>query len=71
MIDKFSALFNEMIDNGISLTSALFPYAPTLANRRRDRARAKISEMLTKIVRSRKSSNQVEKDALQNLIDSR
>ncbi|WVZ64558.1 hypothetical protein U9M48_014056, partial [Paspalum notatum var. saurae] len=64
--DDFFGLFDEMLDNGMTLTSA-----PTLANFRRDRAHTKLIEMCTEIVRSRKSSNQVEEDVLQNLIDSR
>ena len=42
MIDEFITLFNELINNGMCLTSVLFPYAPTPANRRRDQARAKL-----------------------------
>nr|CAB3490099.1 unnamed protein product [Digitaria exilis] len=69
--DDFVTLFDELIENGVNLTSVLFPYAPTLANFRRDRARVKLVETLTEIVRSRKSSNQVESDVLQKLIDSK
>lgn len=71
MFGDFFTLFNEMIDNGINLTNAMFPFAPTPTNQRRDRARAKISEMLIKIVRSRRSSNQTKDDVLQFLIDSK
>ena len=71
MLDEFITLFNELINNGMRLTSVLFPYAPTPANRRRDQARAKLSEMLIEIVRLRKSYNCVEDDVLQNLIDSK
>jgi len=61
MFDEFFTLFHELTDNGMCLTSVLFPYAPTPANRRRDRARAKLSEMLTEIVRSRKRYDNVER----------
>lgn len=71
MFDEFITLFHELTDNGMCLISVLFPYAPTLANRRRDRAHAKVSEMLNGIVRSCKSYNQVENDVLQNLIESK
>ncbi|OEL27088.1 Obtusifoliol 14-alpha demethylase [Dichanthelium oligosanthes] len=71
MFKEVYTLFHELSDNGLRLTSVLFPYAPTLANYRRDRAHAKLSEMFTKIVRSRKSSNRVERDVLQSLIDSK
>ena len=71
IIDEFITLFNELINNGMCLTSVLFPYAPTPTNQRRDQARAKLSEMLIEIVRLRKSYNCVEDDVLQNLIDSK
>jgi sterol 14-demethylase len=32
MLDEFITLFNELINNGMRLTSVLFPYAPTPAN---------------------------------------
>jgi sterol 14alpha-demethylase len=71
IFDEFFTQFHEMTDSGTSLTSVLFPYAPTSTNRRRDRARAKLSEMLTRIVRLRKSSSNNVEDILQNLIDSK
>ncbi|KAL6654838.1 hypothetical protein ACP70R_008303 [Stipagrostis hirtigluma subsp. patula] len=71
MFDEVLTLFHELIDNSLCLTSVLFPYAPTLATRRRDRARAKLSKMFSEIVRSRKSSNRAEDDVLQSLIDAR
>ncbi|CAD6267592.1 unnamed protein product [Miscanthus lutarioriparius] len=69
MFDEVHTLFREL-NGGMSLASVLFPYAPTPTNRRRDRARAKLSKLFTEIVRSRKSSNRTEGDVLQNLIDS-
>ncbi|KAF8653472.1 hypothetical protein HU200_062218 [Digitaria exilis] len=60
MFKEVYTLFHELSDNGLRLTSVLFPYAPTLANYRRDRAHAKLSEMFTKIT-----------DVLQNLMDSK
>jgi sterol 14alpha-demethylase len=71
MLDELFTLYHEMADNGTCLFTLLYPYAPTLANYRRDRARTKLAEMLAKIVRSRKISNRVEQDVLQNLIDSK
>jgi len=69
MLDEFFTLFQELTDNGMCLTSIFFPYVPTPATRRRDIARAKLSEMLTEIVRSRKEYSHVENDVLQNFID--
>lgn len=59
------------IDNGMDLISVFFPYIPIPANRRRDKARVKLTEIFSEIVRSRKISNRVEEDVLQNLIDSK
>jgi sterol 14alpha-demethylase len=71
MFDEVFTLFHELTDNGMRLSSVLFPYAPFPANRRRDKARAKLSKIFTEIVRSRKSSGRVEDDVLQSLIDSK
>ncbi|KAK3161676.1 hypothetical protein QOZ80_1BG0080070 [Eleusine coracana subsp. coracana] len=70
MFGEVHTLFRELY-NGMGLTSVLFPYALTLANRRRDKARVKLSEIFTKIFRSRKRAKQVESDVLQNLIDAK
>ncbi|KAK3165187.1 hypothetical protein QOZ80_1AG0030040 [Eleusine coracana subsp. coracana] len=70
MFGEVHTLFRELY-NGMGLTSVLFPYAPTPANRRRDKARVKLSEIFTKIFRSRKRVKQVESDVLQNLIDAK
>ncbi|KAL6654833.1 hypothetical protein ACP70R_008298 [Stipagrostis hirtigluma subsp. patula] len=71
MFDEVFSLFHELTENSLRLTSLLFPYAPTPTTRRRDKARAKLSKIFTMIVKSRKSSNIVEADVLQNLIDSK
>lgn len=63
--------FRELLNNGMRLSSAFFSYAPTPSNRRRDKARAKLTEILINIVQARRSSNHVEDSVLQNLIDSK
>ncbi|KAF6995925.1 hypothetical protein CFC21_012346 [Triticum aestivum] len=70
MLDEFYALFHD-VENGLNLINLAFPYIPTTINRRRDRARSKLAEMLSEIVRSRMSHDQTEEDALQNLIHSK
>lgn len=70
MLDEFYTLFHE-IENSLSLINFFLPYIPIPANRRRDAARIKLKEILSETVRSRKRYNQVEEDALQNLIDSK
>lgn len=71
MFSEVFSTFNEVTDNSLHLLSLLFPYAPLPTNRRRDMARARLSKMFSEIVRLRKSSNRVEEDVLQNLIDSK
>ncbi|KAM0892340.1 hypothetical protein ACQ4PT_025836 [Festuca glaucescens] len=70
MFDEITTLFTEL-GNGMSLGSILFPYLPTPANRRRDRARIRLTEILSEVVESRKRSGRVEEDTLQGLIDSK
>jgi sterol 14-demethylase len=69
MYGQFYTLFSE-IEKGMNLVSFMFPYIPIAVNRRRDRARVKLIEILSEIVRSRKSCNRVEDDVLQRLMDS-
>jgi len=74
MLDEVFSTFHDLTDNSLRLTSLLFPYAPLPTTRRRDRARARLSQLFTEVVRSRRSSNQSSRqddDVLQNLIDSR
>ncbi|XP_048574335.1 obtusifoliol 14-alpha demethylase-like [Triticum urartu] len=69
MFDEVHALFHE-IESSMTLISFLFPYLPTPVNRRRDRARIRLTQILSDVVESRKSSGRVEQDTLQKLIDS-
>ncbi|KAF0922720.1 hypothetical protein E2562_001112 [Oryza meyeriana var. granulata] len=67
------SLFHD-IENGLNLMSVFFPYTPIIpSNRRRDEAREKLHAIFSDIVRSRKQQqgDQVNKDVLQSLIDSR
>ncbi|XP_045084081.2 obtusifoliol 14-alpha demethylase [Aegilops tauschii subsp. strangulata] len=70
MFDEVYTLFRE-IEKGVTLISFLFPYLPTPANWQRDRARIRLTEILSNVVESRKSSGRVEEDTLQKLIDSK
>ncbi|CAO2142088.1 unnamed protein product [Urochloa humidicola] len=71
MFDEVFSAFHELSDNSLRLTSLFFPYAPLPTARRRDTAHARLSKMFTEVVRSRKNSNRIEEDVLQNLIDSK
>uniref|UniRef100_A0A453JEX2 Uncharacterized protein n=1 Tax=Aegilops tauschii subsp. strangulata TaxID=200361 RepID=A0A453JEX2_AEGTS len=70
MFDEFYKLFRD-VENGVNMISVFFPYIPIPANRRRDKARLKLIELLSETVRSRKSSVGAEEDVLQRLIDSK
>ncbi|CAN6372517.1 unnamed protein product [Urochloa humidicola] len=71
MFEEVFSVFHELSDNSLRLTSLFFPYAPLPTARRRDKAHARLSKMFTEVVRSRKNTNRIEEDVLQNLIDSK
>nr|XP_010942370.1 obtusifoliol 14-alpha demethylase [Elaeis guineensis]XP_010942371.1 obtusifoliol 14-alpha demethylase [Elaeis guineensis]XP_010942372.1 obtusifoliol 14-alpha demethylase [Elaeis guineensis]XP_010942373.1 obtusifoliol 14-alpha demethylase [Elaeis guineensis]XP_010942374.1 obtusifoliol 14-alpha demethylase [Elaeis guineensis]XP_010942376.1 obtusifoliol 14-alpha demethylase [Elaeis guineensis] len=70
LFDDVSSLFHDL-DNGMRPISVIFPYLPIPAHRRRDRARARIADIFSTIINSRKRSGQSEDDLLQCFIDSR
>lgn len=63
------------LNDGMRLVTILFPHLPTPAHRRRDRARARLGEIFSGIVRSREAARRGGRssydDILQSLIDSR
>uniref|UniRef100_A0A0E0LKB1 Cytochrome P450 n=1 Tax=Oryza punctata TaxID=4537 RepID=A0A0E0LKB1_ORYPU len=72
---KLCEVFSEL-DNGLHLISGLLPYLPIPAHRRRDRARQRLGEIITEVIRSRRNSSRAagideNDDMLQRLIDSR
>ncbi|XP_047063554.1 obtusifoliol 14-alpha demethylase-like [Lolium rigidum] len=69
MFGQFCTLFHE-IEEGVNFASFMFPYIPIPVNRRRDRARIRLTGILSEVVRSRKIFNRVEDDVLQRFIDS-
>ncbi|XP_044973638.1 obtusifoliol 14-alpha demethylase-like [Hordeum vulgare subsp. vulgare] len=71
MFQEVTKLFHDLFENGTQLTTLFFPNIPIPANRRRDKARAKLGEIFHEIVRSRRISGQVEDDVLQKFIDSK
>nr|CAB3455452.1 unnamed protein product [Digitaria exilis] len=70
MHGEVSSLLHDLT-GGLHLASMFFPYLPTPAHRRRDKARARLEEIFSGIVRSRRSSGRAGDDLLQVLIDSR
>uniref|UniRef100_A0ACD5YW39 Uncharacterized protein n=1 Tax=Avena sativa TaxID=4498 RepID=A0ACD5YW39_AVESA len=80
MLGEVATHLRELND-GMRLVTILFPHIPIPAHRRRDKARARLGELFSDIVRSRKASSTSESesggrnaqvdDMLQCLIDSR
>lgn len=68
LFDDVSALFHNL-DNGMRPISIIFPYLPIPAHCRHDRALARIAEIFSTIIKSRKSSKKLEDDMLQCFID--
>lgn len=68
LFNDVATLFRDLC-NGMQPVSVIFPYLPIPAHRRRDRARARLGEMFSTIIKSRKASGQSEEDMLQRLID--
>uniref|UniRef100_A0A453DQS2 Obtusifoliol 14-alpha demethylase n=1 Tax=Aegilops tauschii subsp. strangulata TaxID=200361 RepID=A0A453DQS2_AEGTS len=59
------------LNDGMRLVTILFPHLPIPAHRRRDRARARLGEIFSDMVRSRREAGRPVDDMLQCLIDSR
>ncbi|XP_037438955.1 obtusifoliol 14-alpha demethylase-like [Triticum dicoccoides] len=70
MLEEVYSLFNEL-ENGFNFFSLLFPYIPTPPNRKRDKAHIRLKQIFSTNIRSRRSSNRVEEDALQRLMNSK
>uniref|UniRef100_N1QWA6 Obtusifoliol 14-alpha demethylase n=1 Tax=Aegilops tauschii TaxID=37682 RepID=N1QWA6_AEGTA len=58
------------LNDGMRLVTILFPHLPIPAHRRRDRARARLGEIFSDMVRSRREAGRPVDDMLQCLIDS-
>ncbi|MCA9690362.1 MAG: cytochrome P450 [Nannocystaceae bacterium] len=66
---EFAALWHDL-DGSFNLASFVAPNAPLPAMRRRDRARAKMGAMVSRIIDERRASGHVEEDILQTLMES-
>ena len=69
MSEEFSKVYYDL-ERGIVAWGYIHPYLPIPAFRRRDRARARLGEMVSEIVQKRKQSGYRGEDFLQTLIDS-
>jgi len=70
MFDKVTALLHDL-DEGMLPISVFLPYLPIPAHRKRDAARAALSEVFATIIRARRASGRKEEDVLQQFIDAR
>jgi len=68
MSEEFSKVYYDL-ERGIVAWGYIHPYLPIPAFRRRDRARARLGEMVSKIVQKRKESGYRGEDFLQTLMD--
>ncbi|CAM0870468.1 unnamed protein product [Alopecurus aequalis] len=70
MFDEFYSLIH-CVEKGFSFFSVIFPYIPIPAHNRRDRARVRLQEIFSEVIRSRRNSNLVEDDVIQKLIEAK
>ncbi|MBK8240390.1 MAG: cytochrome P450 [Deltaproteobacteria bacterium] len=66
--DEFAKLYYEM-EAGLNLLAFFAPHLPVPAFRKRDRARARLGELVSTIVRERRAKGLSEEDFLQTLMD--
>lgn len=69
MSEEFAKVYYDL-ERGIVAWGYIHPYLPIPAFRRRDRARARLGEMVSEIVEKRKQSGYRGEDFLQTLMDS-
>lgn len=65
-----SSLLHDL-DEGMLPISVFAPYLPIPAHKKRDRARAELAIIFSKIIRARRASGVKEQDVLQQFIDAR
>ena len=70
LFKNVSDLFHDL-DNGMLPISVLFPYLPIPAHKKRDKARAELAGIFSKIIQNRRASGKHENDMLQAFIDSK
>ncbi len=70
MNDEFARVYGDL-EKGVNAIAYVNPYLPLPVFRRRDRARARLLEMITAIIDQRRASGADAQDALQVLMESR
>lgn len=67
---EFSQVYHDL-ERGITPAAYIHPHLPLPAFRRRDKARARLQEMIGALVQERKQNDRVGEDFLQTLMDAR
>ncbi len=70
MNEEFARVYGDL-EKGVNAIAYVNPYLPLPVFRRRDRARARLLEMITAIIDQRRASGATAQDALQVLMESR
>jgi sterol 14-demethylase len=70
MNEEFARVYSAL-EQGVNAIAYVNPYLPLPVFRRRDRARARLLEMVTEIIEARARTKQAHEDALQVLTESR
>jgi len=70
MNEEFARVYGAL-ERGVNAIAYVNPYLPLPVFRRRDRARARLVEMITAIIAARRAAGAVKQDALQVLMESR
>lgn len=70
MNEEFARVYGDL-EKGVNAIAYVNPYLPLPVFRRRDRARARLLEMITAIIEQRRASGSEAQDALQVLMESR
>lgn len=70
MNEEFARVYGDL-EKGVNAIAYVNPYLPLPVFRRRDRARARLLEMITAIIDQRRASGSTAQDALQVLMESR
>jgi sterol 14-demethylase len=68
--EEFARVYGAL-EKGVNAIAYVNPYLPLPVFRRRDRARARLVEMITAIIRQREAEGTAQQDALQVLMESR
>lgn len=70
LFETVSTLFHDL-DMGMQPISVLFPYLPIPAHIKRDKSRAELAKIFSKIITNRRQKGVSEGDLLQNFIDAK